>query len=437
MIQTNAAVTKLHRSVPTGSTHSQREVWPVTGNTAFLDSAICALLGVDLTIPILFPNVGTSGREAIQGSGSLVVFFQFLTAVVILFFIWRTLKIWNALNWRLLNVRLLSIFLLFCGGSLLWGVVSPIRSLTLWAVFAGSTSFAYYLVKTYTRDQLALVIGRALAFLGVVSILLAVLLPQYGIDSTENVGAWQGAFSQKNYLGQAMGLYFLTALAYPRGHQLFRWTSLFISSFLIVMSGSREAWLALFVAATVQLSFTSLKKFQGRNRVSLASAMLLVALTVGAAAYMQMDAILLVIGRNSTLTNRTMIWGAALRVILRRPILGYGIASTGGTTEWADVATSLNSINLTPAPHSIYLDGLLRFGAVGSCILLSTIIVGLFSTISAFQRDDLKDRILPLSLLLFLLLVGIASHELFRAPNLESVIFFASLLALNGVKSSA
>lgn len=90
------------------------------------------------------------------------------------------------------------------------------------------------------------------------------------------------------------------------------------------------------------------------------------------------------LGRNSTFTGRTMIWNQVARMILRKPILGYGYITSleGYVSLW----------NYVPSgAHNLVLDVLLR----GGLVLLGVLIVLLILCAKTIDNYSINYTLFP------------------------------------------
>ena len=85
--------------------------------------------------------------------------------------------------------------------------------------------------------------------------------------------------------------------------------------------------------------------------------------------------LLVVFGKNSTLTGRTDIWLATINLIRQKPLLGWGYMATWLPTD-APFAEIWDQFRWAiPNAHSAYLDVALQLGLVGLVLLLTIIAV--------------------------------------------------------------
>jgi len=98
---------------------------------------------------------------------------------------------------------LLVICVAICGVSFLWSVDPAITLRRAVAVMV-TTIFGLVLAARYDWNGLVQRLAIVFAATAILSVLIAVFLPAYGIMSEIHVGAWRGAWVEKNYMGGFM-----------------------------------------------------------------------------------------------------------------------------------------------------------------------------------------------------------------------------------------
>jgi exopolysaccharide production protein ExoQ len=210
----------------------------------------------------------------------------------------------------------------------------------------------------------------------VFSILYAFALPKFGVhqltDASQSVhaGAWRGVYPHKNLLGGMMACFAVVTLLSGRSvmpSAVFKWALFAVLVGIVVLSRSATALVILVTAPALVLASVAIG---GKPR-------LLVMLTVipmGVILAMNIGAVFELLGRDPTFTGRTSLWGLAGEAIARRPIGGYGYAST----TYGDFIARLFAEFALLDPHNGYINLMLSCGFVGFALFLTG--VGLFAS---------------------------------------------------------
>jgi exopolysaccharide production protein ExoQ len=300
---------------------------------------------------------------------------------------------------RLLGSNLpILLFLGYCALSTLWSDY-PFVAFKRWTKAVGDVAMIM-IVLTEADPRVA--IKRFLCRTGFVLLPLSILFIKYypALGRSYNPWTWipmyAGVTTFKNLLGMTClvcGLgsvwCFVTAYKNRRGNLLNR--HLVAHGVIIVMA----VW--LFFTAD---SMTSLSCFgMGSGLIVMTSQPwvarrpVLVHVLVLAIVCLALTALFLdtggtlvqSLGRDASLTGRTVIWNAALSEV-RNPMVGTGFESFWMGTRLDRIWEKINEPGIQEA-HNGYLEVYLNLGAVGVTLLLIVIAAGYRNAIAVFRRD--------------------------------------------------
>jgi exopolysaccharide production protein ExoQ len=265
----------------------------------------------------------------------------------------------------------------FCLASL--GILStawsqdPLRSFLFGVMAMINLLFAVYLVERWTPDrlmQLYLTVGIVAS---ISSLLVAAILPAAGVDHKSAMGALQGIYSHKNVCAMASITFMFTAILYPfRRYALLKrlaCTGLFAS--LIVLSTSRTGWLLALLSLLFISSVRIIARFKGARRALIVVITCMTILVGAAVIVINYASIALLLGKDPTLTGRTVIWSTVFTSAMKRPVLGFGYNAfwLGFTGEAANAALMSQDLALSNAENGM-LAMWLELGLVGVAIVL-------------------------------------------------------------------
>ncbi len=147
-------------------------------------------------------------------------------------------------------------------------------------------------------------------------------------------GGWLGIFGSKNAYSFAMSAFFLISLCLAlapgtgRAWRLCGFAGMALGFFLLVQGQSAGALLTTSAAAAVALTFVALRRFDGMQKLALATIAgftgLFLVVFVSTNFDLLMDFLLETTGKDATLTGRTDLWREALREWAKSPLLGQG-----------------------------------------------------------------------------------------------------------------
>lgn len=254
--------------------------------------------------------------------------------------------------------------------TVLWSV-NPGISLRRSVAIIGTTLFALFIRTRLSRDQFLDYLAFGLGLAAVASFLLAVVAPSVAIMDGTHQGSWRGIFQHKNNLGWVMTI--ATVIFYHRvgrsGFVSIDGVLLLLAGSLVLLSGSRTSWL---VSAAMVAVIPAARVL--RSNVMLLVPGLIVLLVTGAIAAVALingfNTVVTAIGRDPTLTGRTVVWALAIEEGMKRFWTGAGFGAfwlgPGGASMsiWETLRWDV------PHGHNAYLDVWLELGMLGVIALL-------------------------------------------------------------------
>jgi exopolysaccharide production protein ExoQ len=235
----------------------------------------------------------------------------------------------------------------------------------------GTGSFGAYLACRFTPHEVLRMTGAAFAAVVCLSILVIIFVPSYGTAEGREIA---GVFGQKNELGRAMIFAILALWALVRdpesGHPVWALPALLAALALLALSRSAQAIVGLAAAIVVAMPLLVVcaRHFTKVN-VRLATVLLIMIALLAFIVSAFAEELLEVLGRDATLTNRTLIWELLIEFAQERPWLGRGYGAfwfTDVSLWFADRWGALDHA------HNGYMDLWLELGYIGvaSFILL-------------------------------------------------------------------
>ena len=258
---------------------------------------------------------------------------------------------------------LLSALIMLTIISALWSAV-PGVTLRRAIGLLGTASFAAFLACRFTPHEVLKMTATAFAIVTGLSIFFIVFVPSYGTAEGMEIA---GVFGQKNELGRAMVFAVLATWALARDTEFRRpaWAipALLAALALLLLSRSAQAIVGLAAAIAVVIPLLIVcsrwfRKVDLRLALTLLLLMMLVAVAVSALA----EELLALLGRDETLTDRTLIWELLIEFAQERPWLGRGY----GAFWFSDVSILFaDRWGALDHAHNGYMDLWLELGYVG------------------------------------------------------------------------
>ena len=214
---------------------------------------------------------------------------------------------------------------------------------------------AWHSDSQFIKHQKTLLFVLAAVFLGSV-----VVFPLLGLDRFIGVlpdGRFMGSVGNPLYLAGVL-LFVPWVVSRARNNRL-TLASVAVSIFLIALTQTRGAYLALVVAAVVYV--WEQKRISKKIRVAVA-AVSAVALVVGAALILSGR---IEVTRSVTIATRVAMWKSGAAEFMHQPLIGFGVGAHRDAIDRSSADLSQVSYGeITDSTHSAYLDLLLKGGLI-------------------------------------------------------------------------
>jgi exopolysaccharide production protein ExoQ len=336
---------------------------------------------------------------------------------------------WRSFIRGVWNVKWLVVLLLIAIASALWSQ-DPSLTLRGSAVLLATMAFGVYFGTRYTvRAQLRL-LAWACSLMTACSYFLAIFLPRYGIEQDANIGAWKGAFIQKNNLAEATVLAVLVFLLVRPMRRSLRWLGIAASVGLLFLSGSATGMVVCFaIIATLPLY----KVVRDRRPIAVPIKLGLGLLVTGLLLVLVTDTgeVLRLLNRTPDLTGRNELWDAVLLSITKRPWLGYGFSAfwQGMNGESGRV---MEAVGWLPGfAHNGFLDLMLQLGVVGLAIFVLGYLALWRRAFTLLSRATEPIPIWPCTFLLFMLLYNITEGCILTQNDIYWVLYISIAVSLS------
>jgi len=324
-------------------------------------AALALLLSTGAFIPVIKKQSG-AGIDPMQGDVVMQALWLVVYAVTCILLLPRLRQVLK-LVWR---HRLLWCLVGLAFISLAWSE-APQITLRRSVALLGTTLLGIYLATRYTRQQLLELLAGTFGLIAVLSIAFAVLMPGYGLQNGSDDYLWRGIYENKNYLGAMMSLAVIVWLINCTGSlkaRLMAAAFVGISAALLFLSNSVTAFLVLLLLLVILFMYFVHCRYNIRRPLFVLAILVIGGLVAGVACAHWHD-LLTFLGRNATLSGRTVLWQLIWDMIQQRPWLGYGYSAFW--LGWDGQSASVwNALHWSPPhAHNGYLDLWLELGLVG------------------------------------------------------------------------
>jgi len=314
----------------------------------------------------------------------------------------------------------------------------PLDSLKYAMLAAINMWFAFYLVARFDAErqmQLFCTLGWVVI---VPSIVVALLFPQYGTVHEEAIlGSWIGIFAEKNLCAMIVVLLLSAAFYISPSTPLLKIANtvyILLSLLLIAMTQARTGWvdvlcLLVYVGATKYL-----KRYKAKDVVFIGFFSCGAAVAGFLAVVQYYAAILALLGKDPTLTGRTVIWRLSIVAAMKRPFWGYGIHGFWHGLEGESANLSLAKGWIIPAAHDGFLDLWLGLGAVGVAAVVYSMVRASKDAFICFRGGSSSASEWYFGMVLVTVVINIASLTLMVPNHLAWILY---VLACAGLSQEA
>lgn len=292
------------------------------------------------------------------------------------------------------------------------------------------------LLERYSPNDVMKLVVLAGAVAAVGSLVMVFFFPQYGLQSRGQyaLGAWEGIFGQKNICGLEMLAVLLPAFFVKLNHRyatFFRTGYILAVLLIIAMTRSAGAWLvsSLCLAFVALLKLTERMQRRDAALLALGCAGLVTAVILGAV--FNFNAFMYALGKDPTMTGRTVIWKVLERSIAKQPVHGYGYQAfwDGLHGESGNVAIQLNVAGYASAESGV-LELCLELGVVGLLLYGAIYARASWDAVRCLSRRTSPEVLWYASILFFVFASNVEGGLLLTPSNLTCILPFVAFIGL-------
>jgi O-antigen ligase len=238
-----------------------------------------------------------------------------------------------------------------------------------------------------------------------------------------------GIFPHKNSLGSAMALMALTgsALFLAGWRPLISGPGVLLALALLVLAKSGTAIVALAIVMAASVAMAS-AVYLGRIGFS---ALIGIGLVAATAALLVLEVTqfdmfafgLNALGKDETLTGRTVLWDFAMEAIDSRPWLGFGYKGW-----WESPHTDAQLLRIVMDQHlwffhNTFLDLAVAFGVLGPTVLVVVLIFAVYRTVSNYLRTPDPILLWSVQYVVLMVIYCFVDFVLFTNHSLPQMLF--------------
>jgi exopolysaccharide production protein ExoQ len=336
-----------------------------------------------------------------------------LSILASLFLFWSGTHLRIARFNQVLSLAATSLFLI----TALWSI-DPRLTLTQGTAYFFVVVGAIGLVEALDSDELMDLIALICGLAAVASVVQLLIFP-------EPYEEFRGIFSQKNVLGQVMAVGVLTGLygARIRGGRRFR-NICIIALCTIVAFMSKSATSILAIALFFWLDILGRIYLRGGS-FRIISTCLAIGCVPIVIFVMYSDLIFELLGKDPTLTGRTLFWPYVIDSISKKPLLGWGFY--GFWSPWNPIASQIAEAirgDTIANAHNGLLEFLLEIGFLGTSVFIFLWLRNFIMAVKCMNGPAGQIGLSSVLLLTGILVVGVSETVLLSHEQIWTSLFF-------------
>ncbi|WP_292071530.1 O-antigen ligase family protein [Brevundimonas sp. UBA7534] len=251
-----------------------------------------------------------------------------------------------------------------------------------------NSAFAVYVGCVFRGVALPRMLMWNCLVMAVGSLIMVFAFPRIGVHQYDNAGLWRGLWYEKNQMGLVMVVGAISAAATLASDQMSglarrRWPALLalaLCTLLVLATQSKTSLLCWMIGVGLVAGWWVLR--QGGAAITVAAVWLgVVVSALGAWIWNSDSAVILeALGKDPSLTGRTLIWEALMRKVAERPWTGYGFSAFWGVDSIPAREIRLETQWPVPSAHNGWIDLLVQLGwpgafAVGGVMAISAVLL--------------------------------------------------------------
>jgi len=329
--------------------------------------------------------------------------------------------------------KLFWLFTLIVFFSFLWSDL-PIETLKTNREVLYMTAFGLYIATRFTLIEQVKLIAKTFFIGAILSLIFALALPDIGIHGIDHPGAWKGVYDYKNTFGSMMIIGSLAFFSLPVSKPLerfYKWFSIALLFAMILLCTSKTSLVIYFLIIFI-LAFYRKFRWRGKISVVFLDIGILILSCVGTLIISQWVTLLTGLGKDPTMTGRTILWSGALLKLETRPLLGYGRSAfwLPQFSNAREIGFAVGTGFVAPHAHNGFIDIALDVGFIGAGIFLIVYFRAFFRSLRLAYAATKPEAIFPMAFLLFLAMNNMTESYMLRLANIYWILFISTNFSL-------
>ena len=334
----------------------------------------------------------------------------------------RLVRVWPA-------ILMLILMVLHALASKYWSIDPGVTQRRVIAL-AITGAFSIYLGAAFRGAQLPRLLMMGGLLMGIGSLIMVFAFPAIGVHQAENFGLWRGLWYEKNQMGIVMVATGMAAAAVLAAEDRIDPLALFtiaLCTGLMLMTQSKTSLLCMFIGLGGIGALWAMRK--GGAAFAIVCIWLGVIL-VASASYLfitNRELVLQALGKDPSLTGRTDIWAALMRMVDQQPWTGFGYSAFWGRDSIPALMIREETQWPVPSAHNGWIDLLVQLGWPGAILVGGVIAVATIGTLFRISVAGAREGYYSIAYLVVFLLLSLSESVLLNQSNLPWTLLLAIL----------
>ncbi len=313
-----------------------------------------------------------------------------------------------------------------------WSIDPEVTSRRVIAM-AINSAFAVYVGCVFRGAPLPRMLMNTCLVMAIGSLIMVFAFPRIGVHQMDNAGLWRGLWYEKNQMGLVMVVGAVSSAAvlaadHLAGNGRKPWVPLlaFGLTTLLVMATQSKTSLLCWLLGVGMIGFWWLLK-QGGAAITIVAVWFAVVTSSLAAWLWNTDsaAILQALGKDPSLTGRTLIWEALMRRVAERPMTGYGFSAFWGVDSIPAREIRLETQWPVPSAHNGWIDLLVQLGWPGAIFVGAVMLVSAILAIVRLNGMGAREGYWSIAYLTVFTALSLSESVLLTHANLPWILMLA------------
>jgi O-antigen ligase len=216
-----------------------------------------------------------------------------------------------------------------------------------------------------------------------------------------------------------------------RLEKFLRISYILVALLIIAMSRSAGSWVICAACIVFVATIHLLIRMPRKDASAIVFFLIGFVIVAGVFVCSNFDTLMYAIGKDPTMTGRTLIWSNLMTSVKKQPLLGYGFMAFWGAEQGESINTALamHWPGMGYAENGV-LELWLELGAVGVFLFLLVFLRAVKDAIHCFLRDPSPAVMWYVSVLFFLTVCNIEAGLLLSTSDLGVIVSFVAFAGL-------